>query len=464
MNIVPRPKKFQENGTITVLPQFETEGEKLIFCKKAFMRMVKKLYNIHLRDGNEGFLLCFKESVPEDGYELDGKIVYASSCEGARYGLATLLQIMEPNEDESFTVRNTKISEKPDKDFRAFCSDLARAWHPVETLIDYVDLCYINKIKYLQLHFTDDESWTLPFDCFPNAATPGRCYTKQEIAFLVEYANEAGIELIPEFEGIGHSSALIKSYPDVFGNEFIEEPDYVDNIMCIGRPDIFDNVKAFLTEMCEIFKYSKYIHVGCDEARYFKWDNCRLCKAYMEKNGIENSLALYSHFVKIITDMCLSLGRKPIVWEGFPKEGSEGISREVIVAEFESYYQLAPELIEQGFRVINASWKPLYIVHPIHAADRQWKVIEENYTVYTWQNCVEKSPATKAPIVVEPTDMVPGGMLCQWECSPRLEKGQLLVNLPMAADRFWNEKDFYGKDEFEDNCKKLRKMQKKLAD
>jgi len=463
MNIVPKPKKFSESGTITVLPQFEAD-EKLIFCKKAFLRMVKKLYGIHLNEGCDGFLLCYKEGLPSDGYEIDGKCVFASSTEGARYGLATLLQLTEPNDDQSFTVRNTRISDRPDKDFRAFCSDLARYWHPFESLIDYVDLCYLNKLKYLQLHFSDDDSWTLPFDKFPKAATKGRCYTKQEITFLVEYAHEAGVVLIPEFEGIGHSTALIESYPELFGNDFIEEPNYVDNAMCIGQPDIFDNIKAFLTEMCEMFKYSEYIHVGCDEARYKKWDNCRRCRAYMEKHGIENSLALYSHFVKKITDMCIEMGKKPIVWEGFPKSGSEEISREVIVVEFESYYQLAPELIEQGFRVINASWKPLYIVHPVKRAKTQWQVIEEDFTVYTWQNYNPKSPASKNPIVVEPTDMVLGGMLCQWECSPSDEKKQVLVNLPMSADRFWNENAFYGKDEFEANCKKLRLLQNKIAD
>ncbi|MBQ7039448.1 MAG: hypothetical protein IJN39_02665, partial [Clostridia bacterium] len=128
MNIVPKPKSFSENGTITVLPQFEAD-EKLLFCKKAFMRMVKKVYGIHLSDGSEGFLLCYKENLPKDGYEIDGKCVYASSTEGARYGLATLLQIVTPDKDENFVVRNTKISDKPDKDFRAFCSDLARSWH-----------------------------------------------------------------------------------------------------------------------------------------------------------------------------------------------------------------------------------------------------------------------------------------------------------------------------------------------
>ena len=50
------------------------------------------------------------------------------------------------------------------------------------------------------------------------------------------------------------------------------------------------------------------------------------------------------------------------MWEGFPKEGTENISRECIVVSWENYYQTGPELIEAVFKVVNASWKPMYVV------------------------------------------------------------------------------------------------------
>lgn len=475
MQIVPKPKQYSENGRISILPEI-TADETLLFCVKAFSRIVKKLYGIYLNQGDNGIKLCCKADLPADAYEIDGATIFASSPEGARYGLASLLQLMEVNEDKSITLVNAKIAEKPDKDFRGFMSDLARQWHPVEVIIEYIDLCYINKIKYLQLHFTDNPSWTLPFDAFPKAATPGRSYTKQEIAFIVEYAHEAGVELVPEFEGIGHSEALIDTYPELFGNVFEDEMDNraavsahadalraaKDRLMCIGRPDIFQNIRAFLKEICEMFVYSKYIHVGCDEARHENWAKCTLCKAYMEKHNIPTTLALYSHFVKKVTDICLELGKTPIVWEGFPREGADDISRDVIVMEFESYYQLAPDLLEQGFRVINTSWKPMYILPPSRK-DRQWTVIEKDWNVHNWQHFADFSPAFENPINVAPTDMVLGGMLCQWECTPEQEKGSFLTNLPMAADRLWNEKSYYSAEEFESACKKLRSLQSKLT-
>lgn len=52
-------------------------------------------------------------------------------------------------------------------------ADLARKWHGFDVLLGYVDLCYLNKIKYLQLHFVDDRGWTMPLRTFPAAATKG---------------------------------------------------------------------------------------------------------------------------------------------------------------------------------------------------------------------------------------------------------------------------------------------------
>ena len=58
--------------------------------------------------------------------------------------------------------------------------DLARKWHGFSTLLEYVDLCYICKIRFLHLHFIDTQSYTLPSDVLPKAPTEGRSYTREQ--------------------------------------------------------------------------------------------------------------------------------------------------------------------------------------------------------------------------------------------------------------------------------------------
>ena len=474
MNIIPKVKNFRENGAILVSPEFSAD-ERLSFCKKAFLRMVLKLYDIRLTEGENGIKLLYDETLPADEYKIEGVSIYASGFEGARYGLATMLQLMEKTED-GFSLRNGEITEKPDKDFRGFMSDLARKWHDFDILISYVDLCYLNKIKYLQLHFTDNQSWTLPLKSFPDAATKGRCYSIEEIDYLVEYAFEAGVELIPEFEGIGHSKELIKNCHDAFGNNFDEKIDEdnpltganmgrVDNIMCLGRPGIFENIRKMLTEIADTFKYSKYIHVGCDEAKHENWNHCALCRDYMKRQNLSSTKAAYTHFAEKIIDICVSLGRTPIVWEGFPYEGTENISRDCIVVSWENVYQTGPELLESGFKVINASWSPMYIVPPktkdaLHIK-RDWTVVGDNWNVYEVQHWASASKAYGG-LSLTPHENVLGGMLCQWECTPSEERERVINLLSETADRTWNDSDFYSEDEFYSNSEKIKELSEKL--
>ncbi|MDP4134028.1 MAG: family 20 glycosylhydrolase [Bacillota bacterium] len=466
MEVVPKPKKIVKKGEINIKQEISCCPE-LEFTKKAFCRMVRKIYGVRLSFGTDGILVNYDETLKKDEYRLEGRNIYASSIEGASYGLSTMLQIMEKS-DDGFKVQDTEIFDKPDKDFRGFMEDLARVWHDFDNLIGYVDICYLNKIKYLQLHFSDNQSFTLPLECFPEAATKGRCYTKEEIRYLVEYAHEANIILIPEFEGIGHSKELIKNCPE-FGNTYDikneEQEDKTfdgseDNIMCIGKEGIFNNIRKILQEIADTFKYSPYIHVGCDEAKIDNWKNCSCCMDYMKRQQIKDVKNLYSHFVQKIVDICLSLGRTPIVWEGFPYEGTDKISKDAIVVSWESYYQTAPELLSSGFKIINASWKPLYIVPPQHT-QCLWSIPGADWNVYNWQHFAKASKAYN-PINVEPQDNVLGGMLCQWECSLTEEKDRVIYNMPALSDRCWNTEDFLNEEDYEKSSKKLLSMAQKL--
>ena len=477
MNIIPKVKSIKEKGGIFISPEFSSD-ERLAFCKKTFLRMCRKIYGVRLKSGDAGIKLLYDESLNKDEYKINGAFVYASDTEGASYGLATMIQLMEKAEN-GFKLRDTEIVDKPDKDFRAYMEDVKTELTDFDSLIALVDICWLYKVKYIQLHLMDNKAWTLPLKCFPDAATKGKSYKREEIEYLVEYANEAGVELIPEFEGIGHSAELIRNCPDEFANEFFKESEtakvlmnpadkkkWTENIMCIGKPHIFENIEKMLSEIAEIFKYSKYIHIGCDEAKHEKWADCTLCTEYMKKNGIGSTKELYSHFTAKIVDICLSLGRTPIVWEGFPKEGTENISRECIVISWENYYQTGPELIEAGFKVVNASWKPMYVVPEWIERDLnhefKWTVAGEDWKVHELQHWAWPSKAFNG-LKLEPPEMVLGGMLCQWGSSFEGMRERVNLNHAQTVDRTWNSESHYSEKEFFENSEKILKIADKLS-
>ena len=50
------------------------------------------------------------------------------------------------------------------------------------------------------------------------------------------------------------------------------------------------------------------------------------------------------------------------VWEGFSRNGKIEIPKDITVFEFESLYNLPNHLVEDGYKLVNTSWMPLYIV------------------------------------------------------------------------------------------------------
>ncbi|MBO5040954.1 MAG: family 20 glycosylhydrolase [Clostridia bacterium] len=473
--IVPVPKEVKLVGSsekyviYELEPSITTDDADFKPFVNTFRNYAKKINGVTLKNEEGGIVLVRDEKLAPGEYKIetskDGMIVSASDNDGITYALATLHQILTVK-DGVITVPSYTIKDKPDSSYRALMVDLARQWHPFNTLKDYIDLCYLYKIKFIHLHFTDTQSYTLPSDAFPKLSTKGRSYTKEEIASLNEYASDRNIEIIPEIEVPGHAACLTAAYPELFSNTPISGGTD-RNIICAGKPGIMDTLKTLFGELIEMFPNSRYIHVGGDEANISDWENCSDCVAYMEKEGINGKYPLYTRFVKDITDMILSMGKTPVVWEGFPKEGAETISRDVIVTAWESLYHLPNDLIEEGFTVTNSSWLPLYIVPPTHPHVTGGRWLPKDilkWNKFTWRNWWDKSAAYKEPIVVEPTDQVIGGTLCAWECNYDQDIQPVKQNLAALSERLWNANGTFDTKEMLDALARLYTLADKVID
>lgn len=415
-------------------------------------------------DANGGIALIYDVSVAANAYRLtstDTLCIYASASEGLTYGLATALQLCEIR-DDGILVPQVEIEDHPDKDYRSIMVDIGREWHPFDKLLKFVDLCFFYKVKYLNLHFADNKLYTLPSKAFPKLCVEGRYYTEAQIAQLRAYAAARGVVLIPEFECPGHAPVLNTYYPEVFGDRssgeggvfYNESGEVISNnaLICASSDRAVEGVKTLLREICELFPEAPYLHIGGDEASIALWDQCADCRAYMEKNGIDDVYGLYSDYIARITSYVLSLGKIPMVWEGFPQKGSENIPRETIVLSWENHYQTTNQLLEAGFPIINVSWKPLYIVPAMNTPTPMFswgaKDIFE-WNVYNWQHWWEKSEATLNPINVQPTEQVIGAMLCAWEMTFEQEISFVMSHLAALSERTWTVRCTRPFDEFQ---------------
>ncbi len=456
MNIIPNPKKYTvtEYATHPAALAIHCEREAWGAQIEAFCDSFKKGQGQALAIGKKGGIeIVFDAALAKNTYRLNSEqgplYIYASDAEGLCYGLATALQISGASADALLLPR-VFVEDYPDKDYRSIMVDIGREWHPFDKLLKFVDLCFIYKVRYLNLHFADNKLYTLPSKAFPKLCVEGCYYTEEEIRILRAYAAARGVVLVPEFECPGHAPVLNTFYPEVFADRstseggvfYNESGEVISNkaLLCAGSERAVEGVKTLLCEIAELFPETPYLHIGGDEANIKLWNQCADCRAYMEKNGIEDVYGLYSDYVGRIAAFVLSLGKTPIVWEGFPEKGSEKIPRETLVISWENHYQTTHQLLAEGFQLINASWKPLYIVPSLYmpAGDVHWtpKDIYE-WSVYNWQHWWPKSEATLNPITVEPTEQVIGAMLCAWEMTFEQEISLIMAHLPVLAERCW---------------------------
>lgn len=471
LNLIPTPKKSTiiNNLYHKIMACIYSENNEWKTYVKTFCDMFETIFSIHLSYEKGSIELYEDKSLQKGCYRIisdDCVRLYASDCESVLYALSSLMQLVSVNNDV-ITVQSFSIEDCPDKEYRAFMIDLSRNWHPFDKLLKFVDICFLYKLKYLHLHFVDTGVYSLPSRAFPKLPSQNKHYTFEQIEYLNKYAKNKGIVLIPEYECPGHSPRLIKQYPEIFDDtleqniqgEYCNEMGEISEdktIICAGSEKAWEATKLILKEICDMFPDSPYINIGGDEADIKYWKHCSICCEYMNKNNLADEYELYSEYIGRVTSYIIRLGKTPIVWEGFPQKGSEKIPKETIVIAWESLYNTADSLLAAGFKIINASWQPLYIVPNIKIRWGTSDILKWN--VYNWQNWWEKSYAYLNPITVSPTEQVLGGMLCAWEQTYDQEIQFVLENLSAMSERVWNVKRVCSESDFIDKQRNLLRI------
>ena len=149
---------------------------------------------------------------------------------------------------------------------------------------DIIDLASFYKIKYLQLHLSDDQSFTFPSEIFPKLASRDRPYSKKDLRELVKYASDRGIIIIPEMDIPGHSRQFVEIYPEIFGvnNRMLQINPWKSNVINIGSEKVYAAIDLLIGEIVEVFDTSPYFHIE-DEANLDLYKNVPEINSFMRK-------------------------------------------------------------------------------------------------------------------------------------------------------------------------------------
>ncbi len=386
-------------------------------------------------------------------------VITAIDVPGLSAGTAKLLQLVSLDHGV-LRLPELRFEDHPDLAYRCVSVDCARFPQSIDSLKQVVDLCRFYSVGLLQLHLTDDAAFTFPVDALPGLATEGRCYSKAELRELDAYARERGVGIVPEFDVPGHSAALVAYDPQRFG---LADTGVNPALAHLTRPAVLTAVTSVIGEMCEVFQSSPFFHFGGDEAWLMGVDEDPDCQSYAAEYGYKSAHDLFRVFLNEVYAIVKAAGREPIVWEGFRREGSDvALPKDLAVVAWDTQYYRPDLLAADGYPVINASWRPLYVVGggrlPLYSAPRRWPVEE----IYAWNpnrfdhfdptgpsfgglhvpTVYSRSHSSLHSSAHTESGGVRGAQICVWEQKQQSVIDSLVRRLAAFSEKSWHAGEF----------------------
>lgn len=339
--IIPFPDKVDYSNGIF-------KASSLIISEKddneyPFLKQVFKNSKLNLNTGKDSNLNIFKdEALKSDSYQLniyENSISIKFSTLGAlNSSISTIKQLLALHDDQLPTV-NIKDSAK--FNYRGMHLDVGRHMFSVEEIKKYLDYLHFYKYNVFHWHLTEDQGWRIEIKKYPKLQeiaayrketlvghyndTPqifdgrkyGGYYTQEEIKEVVLYASVRGIEVIPEIDIPGHTTALIAAYPELSCHgkpvETATKWGVFFDVLC-PTEFTFKFLEDVFSEISELFP-SKYIHIGGDECPKQQWKESEFCQQLMKDNELESEEELQRYFIERVQNIIQSKGKRIIGWD-----------------------------------------------------------------------------------------------------------------------------------------------------
>ena len=206
---------------------------------------------------------------------------------GALHGLTTLVQLIGTNpRDNSFNLPLLSIDDAPRFPWRGLLIDSVRHFIPLSALKRQLDGMAAAKLNVFHWHLTDDQGWRFESKRYPKLhqlASDNLFYSQQDIKELVQYANELGIRVVPEFDVPGHASAIAVAYPDLItvqkDYEMQRHWGVFEPLLDVSNAKVYQFIDDIVEELTMLFP-DAYLHIGGDEVHPKQWQESKQIQTF----------------------------------------------------------------------------------------------------------------------------------------------------------------------------------------
>ncbi|UGL60465.1 tail fiber protein [Staphylococcus phage vB_SurM-PSU4] len=284
--------------------------------------------------------------------------------------------------------------------------DISRRFTNLATLKEIVDEISANKGDYLQLHFSDDQGYSIHSEILgQNGTTSNDKYlTKKEIMELIDYANGKNVMIVPDFDVPGHSQGwldLLKAKnPDLYSNVV---SDYDTGLADYYGNDIAAKfIEDLIEEITTMFYQPKYgdrlvFSIGADEVP-----------------GVNVAQIDYVNFVNRMAKKVYERGYYPRMWNDcLTDDGIKMLNDNIEVSYWLQGLSSAEKFIEENKMVVNSNfysqvYSPSLNGKAEGAIDEQIDYIRSNFAENKF--CEKENPYT----IVDTKDNLKGTAFTFW--------------------------------------------------
>lgn len=402
--------------------------------------------------------LVKNDQLGDEAYTLNiesGRItLQAKDAQGISHALATLHQLILTAKDNKLPVLN--IQDKPRFGYRGLMLDCSRHFWTVDELKETLSQMAFFKLNTLQMHLTDNNAWRLAMDKYPELTEKGtfypdfpdmsgKYYTTDDLKELVRYAQSLGIEIIPEVDLPGHSTALLAAMPQLSckGGSFEAYPEELpinqrkrgnENMLCIGNPESIRFAQEVVDALIQIFP-SPYIHLGGDEVPTAIWEKCPKCQALYKKEGMKEPGEIQDYFTRKMSEYIRSKGKTMVGWDEI-NDRHAATPEDMLTVWRDDGLKAQKAALERGIPVVMC---------PQHGCYLDWGYAgNSTRKVYEWDPITDQ-------VSPEQASLVKGGQGALWTervaTQDRVE-WMLYPRLAALSEVFWCEPSSRNWDDF----------------
>ena len=344
------------------------------------------------------------DNLGKEGYRMtvgQGVSLHAQTIQGLQWATRTVLQICDKN--GAATLPKGVAIDVPQYPLRGFMIDCGRKYIPIAYLRNLVSIMAYYKMNTLQIHLNDNgfkqffgDDWSktqaafrLQCDTYPGLTAKDGSYTKQEFIDLQKWAEQQGVEIIPEIDSPAHSLAFTHYKPELASKDY--GADHLD----LFNPETYKFMDALFDEYLggkePVFR-GKRVHIGTDE-----YSNAK-------KEVVEKFREYTDHYIKYVE----KYGKQAVLWGALTHaNGDTPVKSENVIMDcWYNGFAQPRDMKEQGYKLVSISDGFSYIVP---AAGYYYDYLNCQWLYDAW------TPATIGGEKFEENDpAILGGMFAVW--------------------------------------------------